>query len=89
MNTPKSKKGDAPLGFTVNGVIAMAGGHGVIANALGVSVQSVTGWTRRIPQKHARLVAILAGLPLEIVRPDMVLSGHEEALDYINGGAHA
>lgn len=67
----------APIGFTVEGVIALAGGRKVVADATGVSVQSIGKWTTRIPAIHARTVAILAGLPLEIVRPDMVRAGHE------------
>jgi len=69
-----------PLGFTVAGIVALAGGAGEVARACGVSVQSVTKWRRRVPADHARKVAILAGLPLEIVRPDMVKAGHAIAL---------
>lgn len=65
-----------PLGFTVTGIVNLAGGAGVVARACGVTVQSVVKWSRRIPADHARTVAILAGLPLEIVRPDMVQNGH-------------
>ena len=73
------KKEEEPIGLTVAGVIAMAGGAKLVAEKCGVSVQSVTKWTTRIPAIHARSVAILAGLPLEIVRPDMVRSGHDIA----------
>jgi len=59
--------------------LAMAGGRGAVATKLGISVQSVVKWERRIPDRHARTVAIMAGLPLEIVRPDMVQKGHEQA----------
>lgn len=69
-----------PIGFTVSGIIDLAGGAGVVARACGVTIQSVRKWTRRIPAIHARTVAIRAGLPLEIVRPDMVQSGHELAV---------
>lgn len=67
------KDNELPLGFTVQGLIGMAGGYAVVAKECGVSVQSVRKW-RGIPIRHARQVAILAGLPLEIVRPDMVRS---------------
>ncbi len=49
----------------------MAGGHGKVAKLCGISVQSVTKW-RYVPAWHAQKVAIAAGLPLAIVRPDMV-----------------
>jgi len=80
--TEKMSNPDEPVGFTVEGVLALAGGRGAVAKALGVSVQSVAKWDRRIPSQHARKVAVLAGLPLEIVRPDMVQRGHDEASDY-------
>ena len=70
---------DEPIGYTVEGILAMAGGRGAVATKLGISVQSVVKWDRRIPDRHARTVAIMAGLPLEIVRPDMVQKGHEQA----------
>ena len=66
------KRKDEPIGFTVRGIIAMAGGCGKVASTLGVSVQTVTQWSRRIPSQHARDVAIMSGLPLAIVRPDLV-----------------
>ena len=67
-----------PFGFTVSGIIGMAGGAGKVAEACKVPIQSVNKW-RYIPTWHARQVAILAGLPLEIVRPDMVRSEHAQA----------
>lgn len=66
------KKEQSPIGFTVDGVIGVAGGKAAVARACGVTIQSVAKWGRRVPAKHAKTVAILAGLPLEIVRPDMV-----------------
>lgn len=80
--TKKMSNPDEPMGFTVEGVLALAGGRGAVAKALGVSVQSVAKWNRRIPSQHACKVAVLAGLPLEIVRPDMVQRGHDEASEY-------
>ena len=77
--TKKMSNSDEPVGFTVEGVLALAGGRGAVAKELGVSVQSVVKWGRRIPAPHARKVAVMAGLPLEIVRPDMVKRGHDEA----------
>jgi hypothetical protein len=65
---------ESPIGYTVEGIIGVAGGKAAVAKACGVSIQSVAKWGRRVPAKHARTVAILAGLPLEIVRPDMVRS---------------
>lgn len=70
MNSRKSK---IPVGFTTTGIIQLAGGQGAVARACGVTVQSVAKW-KYIPGKHARQVAIIAGLPLEVVRPDMVQS---------------
>jgi len=70
---------DEPIGYTVEGILAMAGGRGAVATKLGISVQSVVKWERRIPAPHARKIAVMAGLPLEIVRPDMVQKGHEQA----------
>ena len=63
---------DEPVGFTVEGVLALAGGRAAVALALGLTIQAVAKWDRRIPAKHAREIAIMAGLPLEIVRPDLV-----------------
>jgi hypothetical protein len=68
------KDKQSPIGFTVDGVIGVAGGKAAVARACGVTIQSVAKWGRRVPAKHAKTVAILAGLPLEIVRPDMVVS---------------
>ena len=81
--TKKMSNSDEPVGFTVEGVLALAGGRGAVAKELGVSVQSVVKWGRRIPAPHARKVAVMAGLPLEIVRPDMVKRGHDEANEYV------
>ena len=71
--------GDEPIGYTGEGVLARAGGRGEGARRLGGSVQSVAKWGRRIPGPHARSVAIMAGLPLAIVRPDLV---RETAKDF-------
>lgn len=71
---------DEPYGYTVEGVLGMAGGKNAVAKSLGLHVQTVAKWGRRIPAKHAHRVAVLAGLPIEIVRPDMCRSGHAEAL---------
>lgn len=65
------KISDEPLGFTVDGILAIAGGKGLVSRRLGVTIQSVSRWGRRIPARHARTIAIMAGLPLEIVRPDL------------------
>lgn len=78
-------KSDMPIGFTVEGILGLAGGRGAVAKALNVTVQSVAKWGRRIPAAHANRVAVMAGLPLEIVRPDLVQSGHKEASDYVKG----
>lgn len=67
-----NRRADEPIGFSVQGILGMAGGRGAVAAACGVSVQTVAKWDRRIPAQHARTVAILAGLPISIVRPDMV-----------------
>ncbi len=83
MTKNNTRKPDEPYGYTVEGVLALAGGRGAVAKSLGVSVQTVSKWDRRIPDRHARQVAILAGLPLEIVRPDLVHSGHAEAQKYV------
>ncbi|MFA5630304.1 MAG: hypothetical protein WC997_02230 [Porticoccaceae bacterium] len=68
MTRPK----DEPVGFTVMGILGMAGGIPAVAEKTGRTVQTVSKWDRRIPAKYARDIAIMAGLPLEIVRPDMV-----------------
>lgn len=78
---------DEPIGYTVEGILAMAGGRGAVATKLGISVQSVVKWERRIPAPHARKIAVMAGLPLEIVRPDMVQRGHDEASDYVKAAS--
>jgi hypothetical protein len=70
---------DEPVGFTVQGILALAGGAGEVARKLGVTVQAVAKWDRRIPGQHAREVAIMAGLPLAVVRPDLVT---DKASDY-------
>jgi len=81
--TKKMSNSDEPVGYTVEGVLALAGGRGAVAQKLGLSVQSVVKWGRRIPAHHASKVAVMAGLPLEIVRPDMVKRGHDEANEYV------
>lgn len=60
-----------PIGFTTAGIVALAGGAREVGEACDVVPQSVNKW-KYIPSKHARTVAIKAGLPLEIVRPDLV-----------------
>jgi hypothetical protein len=74
---------DSPVGFTVVGVVALAGGGGAVAKKCGISIQTVTKWGRRIPDRHAQTVAVMAGLPLEVVRPDLVQRGHAEANIYV------
>lgn len=74
------RRHDAPIGFTIAGIVALAGGAAAVARRCEVPLQSVTKWGRRIPARHARTVAIMAGLPLEIVRPDLVQRGHAEAV---------
>lgn len=78
---------DEPIGYTVEGILALAGGRGAVAKKLGLPIQSVAKWARRIPDRHARTVAIMAGLPLEIVRPDMVQRGHNEAGGYVKAAS--
>lgn len=80
--TTTKRRNDKPLGYTVEGVLALAGGRGAVAKACGVTIQSVAKWGSRVPAKHARQVAIAAGLPLEIVRPDMVQAGHDQAKQF-------
>jgi len=75
-------KPDEPYGYTVDGIVGKAGGKAAVANRLGLKVQTVSKWGRRIPAQHAHQVAVMAGLPIEIVRPDMCRSGHVEALKY-------
>lgn len=74
------KRHDEPLGYTVAGILAKAGGRAAVARLCGVSIQSVGKWGKRIPDKHAHAIAVAAGLPLEIVRPDLVAAGHEIAV---------
>lgn len=73
---------DEPLGYTVEGILGLAGGAGVVAQRLGLTVQAVDKWGRRIPRRHAQTIAVMAGLPLEIVRPDMVRTGHKQAQSF-------
>lgn len=70
--TIKNKPDDEPIGFTVEGILGMAGGKSAVAKACGLTIQTVAKWKRRIPTQHVRTIAIMAGLPIEIVRPDMV-----------------
>lgn len=72
-----------PIGYTVSGLVALAGGTGAVAKACGVSVQSVNKWTSRIPAIHARAVAILCGLPIEVIRPDMVRYDYNQQLQTV------
>lgn len=67
----KSQRAKLPVGYTVTGIIDKAGGVGRVARECGVTVQAVNKW-KYIPGWHAEKVAILAGLPLAIVRPDHV-----------------
>ena len=85
MSKNQSVTSDSPVGFTVAGVIAMAGGGGAVAKKCNVSIHTVTKWDRRIPDRHAQTVAVMAGLPLEIVRPDLVQSGHAQAAKFVRG----
>jgi len=67
-----TKKGQTPVGYTVAGLLGMAGGPAAVAVKCGLTVQTVSKWGNRIPMQHARTVAIMSGLPLAVVRPDMV-----------------
>lgn len=80
------KHRDSPIGFTVDGILAAAGGPAAVANACGLTVQAVAKWGRRVPERHAQKVAVMAGLPLEIVRPDLVREGHGLAVQYVERG---
>ncbi|WP_184749472.1 hypothetical protein [Comamonas odontotermitis] len=64
-----------PVGFSVRGIVAMAGGSTTVAERCGITLQAVRKWSHSIPEEHARTVAIAAGLPLAIVRPDQVQEG--------------
>lgn len=75
----KLSKQKLPVGFTVSGIVAMAGGVTAVAKACEVSPQAVSKW-KYVPAKHARKVAIMAGMPLEVVRPDFVQAGHTIAV---------
>jgi hypothetical protein len=75
-----SKK-KSPIGFTTKGIIGMAGGTGEVARLCEVPIQSVAKW-KYIPSWHAQKIAVKTGLPLEIIRPDMVQNGHDKAIDY-------
>ncbi len=68
----KKRAASAPIGYTVAGVVAMAGGCAAVAKSLGITVQTVAQWDYRIPDQLARQLAIMAGLPLAVVRPDHV-----------------
>lgn len=83
MDNDNCRRNDEPIGFTVEGIIARAGGCAVVARELGLAFQTVSQWDRRIPSTHAFRVAILAGLPIEIVRPDLVRSGHGAAIAHL------
>lgn len=74
-NSIKTRNESAPVGFSVRGVVVMAGGTGVVAEKCGITPQAVHKWSHSIPEEHARTVAIAAGLPLAIVRPDQVQGG--------------
>lgn len=65
------KKSRQPIGYTVQGVVAKAGGVPFLSKDLGVTSQTIHKW-RQIPSWHAQRVAVLAGLPLAVVRPDLV-----------------
>lgn len=66
-----SKAQKTPVGLSVRGVVVKAGGPAAVANALGLSHQSVRNW-RTVPAKHAETVAHMAHLPLSVVRPELV-----------------
>lgn len=72
MDTNIKRRDRQPVGFTVQGVVAAAGGPAALARELEITAQSVHNWTK-IPTRHARRVAVLAGLPLAVVRPDLAV----------------
>ncbi|RQS39801.1 Cro/CI family transcriptional regulator [Burkholderia sp. Bp8990] len=69
MTTKANRK---PIGYSVRGVVTKAGGAVKVAETLGLSHQAVRQWGDVIPSRHAEIVAGLAGLPLGVVRPDLV-----------------
>lgn len=66
------KRPDAPISYSVQAIVAMAGGPRKVAERFGLVQQTVNAWSIRIPGIYAREVAIMAGLPIELVRPDFV-----------------
>lgn len=60
-----------PIGYSVRGVVMKAGGINRVAHALELHPNAVRAW-RLVPDRHAELVAVMSGLPLGAVRPDLV-----------------
>lgn len=60
-----------PNGYTVPGVIALAGGASAVGRECGVDPQSVVKWTK-IPDRHIRIVSTMSGLGIEVIRPDII-----------------
>jgi hypothetical protein len=67
-----SKPQKTPVGYSVRGVVVKAGGPQAVAAARNISEQSVRLW-KTIPAKHAEVVAVMAGLPLSVVRPELTI----------------
>lgn len=70
MSHPAKKPQKTPIGYTVRGVVVKAGGIQTVATALGLTQNAVRNWTT-VPAKHAETVAMMATLPLAVVRPEL------------------
>jgi hypothetical protein len=68
---PYKKPKSSPVGYTIKYVVNKAGGAKVLSEMLGITKQAVYRW-KAVPVDHAELVSRLSGLPLAIVRPDLV-----------------
>lgn len=44
--------------------------HAVLADACGVTIQAINGWTR-VPPRHCVTLEALTGIPREVLRPDI------------------
>ena len=62
------RKALPPVGYSIRGVVILAGGREAVCEALGIHS---CRW-KTIPDKHVRKVSEMCGIPISELRPDLV-----------------
>lgn len=61
------------LARAIDLVIEEAGSVSALAEALGITFQAVSSWSKQIPAHHVIAIEALTGIRREVLRPDLYL----------------